>query len=114
MANELNQETEDTALRRSVLLSIQRAMTQEIGPDLRAIFCSWSASEINIRAIYDGEISAQDLESLNLIATEALADFGPPMEIRARPIRVDAPRHITAEPTETCVYMRREANITGA
>ncbi len=61
--------------RQCVLLSVQRALLGEVPPALRGVTLGWDDSLIYLRCYFDGPISEEDHESMELVATEVMADF---------------------------------------
>jgi|SRR5687767_4055921 hypothetical protein len=71
-------------LRVQVLLSIQRALVGTVTPNLRLVVCSWSDSAIEIRAIYDGPPTPDEVEEMSIVETNVIADFPSSMSIQVR------------------------------
>jgi len=94
-------------------LSLQRALLGEVGPNLRAVTCSWEEDCVKIRAIFDGPISDEDTESIGVAATEVVSDL--PSEwngsFEEEIIRVDAPQTFRDHLLDHVVYMRRESEV---
>ncbi len=57
-------------LRIKVLLCLQSALLGEITPNIRGITCGWNNSSITIHCYFQDEISEQEAESMECIATE--------------------------------------------
>lgn len=94
-------------LRARVLLSLQIALLGIVGERLRAVACRWTDTQIRIRAVFDGEIDAVDVESMSEVETEIISHF-PDHQIEVDCCRIDAPHPITALSDEVFVFKRRE------
>jgi hypothetical protein len=66
---------DDDELRVAVLLSMQLALLGCVGPTLRLVACRWSECVIEARAVFDGEISEEDRETMSEVETELMAHF---------------------------------------
>jgi hypothetical protein len=66
---------QDNDLRVAVLLTMQVALLGAIGPHVREVLCRWNASEIRIRAVFDGPIPEDDAEAMSVVETEMMASF---------------------------------------
>ena len=100
---------QDNDLRRSVLLTMQVALLGAVGPDVRKILCRWNASEIRVRAVFDGPIHEDDAEAMNEVETEMMASF-PGHDISVVCERHDAPLEIPRRDDEQAVFARLEAS----
>ncbi|WP_427148456.1 hypothetical protein [Rhizobium leguminosarum] len=98
---------EKTELRVRVLLAVQQSLLGSVGPNLRAVTCSWNSSAIQIRAIFDLAISETDKENMSEVEAEIMSHF-PDQEVAVSCTRVDAPAMICANPNEVFVFKRRE------
>lgn len=94
-------------LRISVLLSIQRALLGAITPNIRGIACAWNKSKITIYCYFDGEITEEDEDSMDCVATEVIADF---LEhtVDLQCITVNVSESLTQHRLLAWVYMRKE------
>lgn len=61
--------------RNEILISVFRAMLGNISNNVRAITIGWSVNKFFIRAYFDREPQAEDIEDISIISTEVLADF---------------------------------------
>jgi hypothetical protein len=95
-------------LRIRVLLSLQRALLGEIPPSLRGVTVGWDSSEIIIHCFFDGEISEDDHESMEVVATEVLASFHQTHKVFVKCFRKDAPENLNQYALEAWAYHRRE------
>jgi hypothetical protein len=93
-------------LRSRVLLSLQRALLGSVTPNLRSVVCRWSETEIEIRAIYDGEPSPEEVEEMSMVETNVLADFPPSMMVQVRCSGSDGTRTTDVAADEVAVYGR--------
>lgn len=87
------------------ILSMNRALLVETSPALRAAFISWNDEEVHLFFYYDGEISEEDHESAECVATEVISDF-PEYALEIDILRWDMPKPIPQ--TGELVYHRRE------
>jgi hypothetical protein len=55
--------------------SIQRALLQQVTARLAAVTCGLNQHEIKIVAYFDGEVTSADIESIQEVSTEVVADF---------------------------------------
>lgn len=94
-------------LRIRVLLSLQAALLNNISANIRGITCRWSTSEITIHCYFQGEISDDDRESMECVATEVIADF-PEHKISIECKRLDLPEPLNPHTLSAWVYRRRE------
>ncbi|TBA35195.1 hypothetical protein ELH63_29860 (plasmid) [Rhizobium ruizarguesonis] len=98
---------EKTELRVRVLLAVQQSLLGSVGPNLRAVTCSWSSSDVRVRAIFDLALSESDKEDMSEVETEIMSHF-PDQDVAVSCTRVDAPAIIRADPKEVFVFKRRE------
>ncbi|NKK74143.1 hypothetical protein GFM13_28155 [Rhizobium leguminosarum bv. viciae] len=98
---------EKTELRVRVLLAVQQSLLGSVGPNLRAVTCSWSSSDVRVRAIFDLALSESDKEDMSEVETEIMSHF-PDQDVAVSCTRVDAPAIIRADPNEVFVFQRRE------
>lgn len=94
-------------LRINVLLSLQRALLGEISPNIRGITCSWDTSIITIHCYFQAEISDDDRESMECVATEVIADF-PEHRVILECKRLDMPASLNPYTLSAWVYRRKE------
>lgn len=99
---------DERELRTRLLLSAQGALLGSIPCSLRKVTVGWKGTVIMMRCIFDGEISDNDRELLNVAATEILADFHSPYTISFECIRVDAPKETSQYFLKNWVYVRYE------
>lgn len=98
---------EQVELRIRVLLTVQVSLLGAVGPNLRAVTCSWSSSDIRICAIFDLDISDIDVECMSNVETEIMSHF-PNYEVKVNCVQTDAPSVIDIGPREVFVFKRRE------
>ncbi len=94
-------------LRTEVLLSLQAALLDEITPNIRGITCGWNDSLITIHSYFQGEISEDDRESMECIATEVIANF-PEHRIDIESKKLDMLESLTPYSLSAWVYRRKE------
>lgn len=97
----------EAELRVSILLSLQRALLGEITPSLRGVTVGWDSSEIIIHCFFDGEISYENRESMEVVATEVMADF-PEHKVSVQCFRKDTPESLNSYALKAWVYHRHE------
>jgi len=85
---------------------MSRALWGEVSPALRAAKIAWDKDSVHLYFYYDGEISEEDHESAECVATEVSSDF-PEHELEIDILRWDYPKPIPQEGLET-VYHRKE------
>jgi hypothetical protein len=56
-------------------ISIQKALLQEVGPDLVGVTCGLKGSKIRVIAYYDHAISPRQWEHVRSIGAEVISDF---------------------------------------
>ncbi len=95
----------------SAILSMGRALLGAVSPALRAAKIAWDEEAVHLYFYYDGEISEEDHESAECVATEVITDF-PEYELEIDILRWDYPKPIPQEGLET-VYHRREQKPPG-
>jgi len=98
---------DDSNMRVSLMLSTQVGMLGNITPNIRMITCGWKEEEILIRAVFDGLITEENKELIELIATEVVADFKR-FYIKTEYIRLDAPSSLAQLFLTIVVYLRFE------
>ncbi|MDE3046173.1 MAG: hypothetical protein KGJ02_05975 [Verrucomicrobiota bacterium] len=89
----------------SAILSMNRALWGEVAPALRAAKVSWDEETVHLYFYYDGEISEEDHESAECVATEFIAEY-PEYKLEVHILRLDYPNSIPEE--GKLVYYRRE------
>lgn len=94
-------------LRTKVLLSLQSALLGEITHNIRGITCGWSNFLITIHCSFKDEISEQDRESMECIATKVIAHF-PKHKISIEIKRLDLPEPLNPYTLSAWAYIRKE------
>jgi hypothetical protein len=97
----------DDILSAKIKLSFQRALLGEITPNIRGITCGWNDSMITYKCYFHGEISEENQESMDCVATEVVADF-PDYMIDFQCERLDMPEPLNAHTLLIWVYKRKE------
>jgi hypothetical protein len=95
---------DEREFRRSVLLSVQRALVGEITPEMRAVEVEISPKRVVVRVFTDGEAPESVREDFDAGAiAQVVADFPCPdeedPEVAFEFERIDAPRPIVARGT---------------
>ena len=94
-------------LESQLLLSVQRALLDEIDPNLRAVKIDWDETKeiIYLYFYFDGLITPENLNSASCAAGETAGDFLPEVRVIENCIRVDSPKEI---PSHKLVAFRRK------
>lgn len=90
------------------ILSMNRALLGEVFPALRSARIAWDDEKICVFFYYDGEISEDDHESAECVATEVIADY-PDYTIEVNILRWDYPNSLPQN-EGILVYKRKEAS----
>jgi len=90
------------------LLYMNRALTYEIFPSLRTVQLKWDAEKIYIFFFYNGEISEDDSESAECVATQMISNFNN-LLLEIEMVRLDDPAPIPK--IGITAYHRYEASI---
>ena len=85
---------------------MNRALWDEVSPPLRAAKVKWNEEEVHLFFYYDGEISEEDNESAERVATEFIAGY-PEYKLEVDILRWDYPKPIPQGDAQL-VYQRRE------
>ena len=101
---------DDPETRTKILLSIQRALLGAVSAALREVSCGWQGKQINLRFVYDGEISKSDIEAAHIVGSEVIADFPADWDIEEDIVRLDAPAKLL-QPESAILAFRRWENI---
>ena len=99
---------DDPETRTKLLLSLQRALLGAVSPALREVSCGWQGKQINLRFVYDGEISESDIEAAHIVATEVIADFPADWDIEEDIVRQDAPTKLLQRQGAILAFRRQE------
>jgi hypothetical protein len=92
----------------TVLLSMQRALWEQVTPNLRAVSVDLRDGEaVTARFLYDGPIGEVERECTSLAETYCIADMPPDVPVTFNAVE-RAARDLL--PGEEWVYMRREAD----
>jgi hypothetical protein len=94
-------------LRVRALLAVLYGLIGEVSHLLRAVKIKWDEKVIYLYFFYDGEISEEDRESAECIATEVISNFSK-HTLEVNILRWDYPKQIPNE--GELVYKRREPN----
>ena len=70
-------------------LSIQGALIGAVTPNLAAVTCGLRDNTILIQAYFDGPVTEEDIERIQVVGTEVIADFPEPFLIEERWASVD-------------------------
>jgi hypothetical protein len=92
---------------RDVMASVHSAMLGEIVPNLRAIFVEFDETSVHLRAVFDGPISVEDAEHVNVMETYVIADLPEDNRVTHSCHRLDAPHPLDFS-QGTCAFLRHE------
>jgi hypothetical protein len=94
-----------------LLLSVQRALWDEISPSLRAVKIDWDEKEwaIYLFFYFDGQITKENTHSASCVAGEVAGDFSTEMEVVEKCIQVDFPQEIPSQ--RLIAFLRKEPNL---
>lgn len=95
-------------LRVSVLLSIQRALWDEVTPRLRGVSVAVSESAVSGRMIFDHVPTDDDVEDCSLVETHVIADMLPEVTVTLTAVGAEPPEPRDLLPGEEWVYLRKE------
>ncbi len=87
------------------ILSLNTALLVEVSPALRSAQIKWDQELIHLFFYYDGEVSEEDHESAERVATEVIASY-PEHQLEIDILRWDYPKPIPK--VGELVYYRRE------
>lgn len=99
--------TEKISTRIHVILSFIRALLGEVSPVLRGITLGLKGKEVKLICYFDGEIQEDDIDSMNSVEAEMLADL-PEMVIDFALVRLDYPESLSGKELDEWLFLRRE------
>lgn len=88
---------------------MNRSLWGEVSPALRSVRVNWDCTTVFLYFYYDGNISDEDNESAECIATEFISCY-PEYQLEVEILRLDYPKPIPQKEGEM-VYMRRESKL---
>jgi hypothetical protein len=96
-----------------IMLSCVRGMLGETTPNIRSIDISYEESCIHLYFYFDGPISEENREDLDVVETEVITDFlnVPNISIESHYIRIDYPERVPwnkDDPNRRRIYHRKE------
>ena len=97
----------DKELRIRLLLGAQMALLGNISPNIRCVSLGISDDEIIMKAVFDGEISEADSESMDEVASQRISYFETE-KITTYCIRIDYPDSFKGELLDFLVFQRKE------
>jgi hypothetical protein len=65
----------------ALMISVQRALLGAVTDKLVTVTCGFAGTEIRINAYFDSEPSEEDIEEIQCVGTEVIADFPAPYTI---------------------------------
>ncbi len=95
------------SLQSQLLLSVQRALLDEIDSNLRAVKINWDETKeiIYLYFYFDGQITNENINSASCVAGEVAGDFLPEVEVVENCTRVDSPKET---PSQKLIAFRRK------
>lgn len=99
-------------------LVAQTALLQYVTLSLRAVYLAMRENIVCVRFCYDGEVSEEDREVLEVVMTEIIAGFPccddqkREIEYDYMPIRIDMPKPVPLEKGGVWAYIRDERAMT--
>lgn len=94
--------------KQSVLVALQQALLGEVSKRLRAVTVSFDENSVHFEAIFDGEVDADDRESMSCVETELMALFPSTHAITHTVRRSDCPEPIPKD--RVWAFYRKEEN----
>jgi hypothetical protein len=95
-------------LRVSVLLSMQRALWDEVTPGLRGVSVAISESAVSGRMIFDDAPTDDDVQGCSLVETHIIADMPPEVIVNLTAVGIEPPQPRELLSGEEWVYLRKE------
>jgi hypothetical protein len=90
-----------------VLIALQQALLGEVGPTIRLVTVNFDETSVHFDVYYDGEITAEDRESMSQVETELLALFPETHSTTHQLHRIDFPGILPKN--STWAYFRKES-----
>lgn len=97
------------SFRVQVLLSVLRALWDNVAPNLRGVAVVTASPTIGLRFIFDAPLSAADREDASLVASLVTADFLDDVVVAETVDYVPAPAPRLLRDREEWVYLRKES-----
>ena len=97
-------------LRARAICSVARALLGMVKPNMRCVFVSWADQAISVRVVYDDDFTQSDIDDVDAIETEMLADFFPDVNVECRAERLASKQRVVPQGNEVMVFMRAECN----
>jgi hypothetical protein len=94
-------------VREILFYCLPRTFFERIGSNMRAIQFECADNLAIVRCYFDGEISEENLEDMDIAESELMADFHTAMA-RIECIRVDMPNPIIGNNSSEWFYIRKE------
>jgi hypothetical protein len=94
-------------IRTRILLSAQSALLGNITNNIRCISCDLIGENIVLRAVFDGEVADEDIESMEEAGSQVASHFDDG-EVSVECVRIDTPNSFVQERLSLLVYQRKE------
>jgi hypothetical protein len=92
----------------SVLLSLQRALWDLVGPNLRGVAATFDYPVVTARFLFENDPTEEDLEDVSLAETHTIADFPEDVSVDFAPVWAPSSESRDLLPGEGWVYLRKE------
>lgn len=102
---------DDGSLRKSIVLSTNRALLGSVTPNLRAVVAEWDDERILLVFYFHGEPSSDDAETMSVVHTEVLTDLIDIMPVDFAITRLDMPEKTHVSETDrirAIIFERQE------
>lgn len=97
----------EASMRQKALMSVQRALLDEVGPTLRGVGLDWGPGSVQVTCYFDGPVADEDRESMECMHTEVIASFPEDVMVSLAIVRVDFPARL--DDHGAWAYRRRES-----
>jgi hypothetical protein len=94
-------------IRTRILLSAQSALLGNITANVRCVSCDLDSGNIILRAVFDGEVTDVDIQSMEEVGSQMASHFDDG-EVNVECVRIDAPNSFSRERLSLLVYQRKE------
>ncbi len=92
----------------SVLLSLQRALWDLVGPNLRGVTATFDYPVVTARFLFENDPTEDDLEDVSLAETHVIADFLEDVTVDFTPVCAPVSGSRELLPGEHWVFLRKE------
>ncbi len=103
----------DADIRLNILSFAQRGLLFAVPPNLSALTCGSSGTNVSVRFVFDGPISEDDEESARIVGTEVISGFPSPWTLTEEIVRLDYPGDVRSDALPLWVYARKKTTTEG-